>query len=215
MKMIIVKILVVLSFISMIYINYLANSKPLNGISTGEISAKYNTLFTPSGFTFSIWGIIYILVLIFVINFVTIDKVSFASSNMTLIGLLFIISCLINMSWLFTWHFDKILLSTIVMVSFLVVLLLILHYSANTGITYITFSVYAGWVSVALIANISILLLKYDISMFMNHEWFWFYSIIGISVVIGLYMVIFNKNYLYGAVFIWAYFGILMKYLNK
>jgi len=105
----------------MIYMNYLANAKPLGGITTGEISDKYNTLFTPSGFTFSIWGIIYILVFMFVIVFVTSTPTSL--SNPQLLGTLFIISCLLNASWLLSWHYDKILLSTVIMVVFLVTLL--------------------------------------------------------------------------------------------
>lgn len=212
MKMIFLKVLVVLSFISMIYMNYLANSKPLGGISTGEISDKYQTLFTPSGFAFSIWGLIYILVLTFVIKFAF--STSSSTQNMELLGILFIISCFLNIGWLLSWHFDKILLSTIVMIFFLITLLSILEFTKPVGISYATFSIYAGWISVALIANISILLLKYDISIFMRNESFWFYTIIVISAIIGGYMFIFEKNYYYGAVFIWAYFAIAMKYVT-
>lgn len=212
MKMIVLKVGVVISFLVMVYINYLANSKPLGGISTGDISDKYNTLFTPSGFTFSIWGIIYILVLIFVVVFVT--SSANALPNMELLGILFIVSCVWNATWLFSWHFDKMILSTIIMILFLVTLLSILEFTSPEGITLATFSIYAGWISVALIANISILLFKYDIPMFMNNESLWFYIVIAISILIGSYMVIIEKNYYYGAVFIWAYFGIAMKYVN-
>lgn len=210
--MILLKIAAALSFIVMIYINYLANSKPLGGISTGEISKKYNTLFTPSGFTFSIWGIIYLLVFAFVIAFAVSKDGTIP--NITLLGSLFILSCAFNIGWLFCWHFDKIILSTIVMILFLITLLAILQYTSPEGITYLTFSVYAGWVSVALIANISILLRKIGIGIFMNNESIWFYLVLGISLVIGAYMVLIQKNYYYGAVFVWAYFGIAMKYIN-
>jgi hypothetical protein len=190
--------------------NYLANSKPLGGISTGEISAKYNTLFTPSGFTFSIWGIIYLLVFAFVIVFVT--SKSGALPNMNLLGILFIVSCVLNISWLLCWHFDKIFLSSLVMILFLGTLLSMLEFTSPEGITYITFSIYSGWISVALIANISILLFKYKIKLFMNREKIWLYIILAISLLIGGYMVIYEKNYYYGIVFIWAYFGIAMRY---
>jgi len=212
MKMILLKIIVLLSFLLMIYMNYLANSKPLGGISTGDISAKYNTMFTPSGFTFSIWGIIYLLVLVFVIVFVTAQ--TGALPNMSLLGILFVVSCVLNIGWLLCWHFDKILASTLVMILFLITLLSILEFTSPEGITYITFSVYFGWISVALIANISILLFKSDISFFMNNQSLWLYIILGISLLIGSYMVIFEKNYYYGIVFIWAYFGIIMRYVR-
>lgn len=208
-----IKIIAVVSFILMIYVNYLANSKPLGGISTGEISNKYNTLFTPSGFTFSIWGIIYLLVFTFVISFVVAKPE--ASTNTELLAILFIVTCLMNIGWLFCWHFDKILLSTFVMILFLATLLSILQFTNPQGIAYATFSVYSGWISVALIANISILLFKYNITFFMRNESLWLFIILFISVVIASFMVIIEKNYFYGAVFIWAYFGIAMKFKNK
>lgn len=214
--MILIKIFVVIGFISMIYVNYLANApKPINGIPTGEVSVKYQTLFTPAGITFSIWGLIYLLVLIFVIRFVTADAASFAEKKFNLIGILFITTTLFNIAWLFAWHYDKILISTIIMICFLLTLLAILSINQGHSITYITFSIYAGWISVALIANISILLLKYDISLFMSHEWIWFYIVIAISILIGTYMAVVQKNFLYPAVFVWAYVGILMKFLQK
>jgi hypothetical protein len=87
-----------------------------------------------------------------------------------------------------------------------------LEFTSPEGITYITFSIYSGWISVALIANISILLFKYKIKLFMNREKIWLYIILAISLLIGGYMVIYEKNYYYGIVFIWAYFGIAMRY---
>lgn len=210
--MILLKIIIVFAFLFMIYINYLANSKPLGGISTGEISNKYDTLFTPSGFTFSIWGVIYLLVLGFVVVFTTSQESAISSLN--LLGILFIVSCILNITWLFCWHFDKILFSTVVMILFLLTLLSILEFTSPTDLTYIAFSVYAGWISVALIANISILLFKYNVQFFMKRQLLWLYIILFISLLIGLYMVLFEKNYYYGGVFAWAYFGIAMKHKN-
>ena len=210
--MIILKVSVIVFFIGMILMNYLANSLPLNGVSTGQISARYNTMFTPAGVTFSIWGLIYILLAVFVVIFVMSDGSNIP--NMELLGILFLVSCVFNVAWLFTWHFDKIILSVIVMILFLLTLLAILKYVKPFGLSNAAFSVYAGWVSVALIANISILLFKYDISIFMSHETLWLYIILGVSVLIGGYMVIFQRNYYYGAVFIWAYIGIAIRYLS-
>ena len=212
--MIIVKIIVVILFIGMIYINYLANSKPLGGISTGEISNKYNTLFTPSGFTFSIWGIIYLLVGAFVI--VNTFQTTYFSPEISIVIYLFIVSMILNASWLFAWHFDKILLSTLIMITFLIVLLLALN-SIQDGDTlgYITFSVYAGWISVALIANVSILIKKYNIPLFMEHQQFWFVLILIVSLAIMLTMFLVTSNFIYGLVFLWAYYGIAMKFYQK
>jgi len=206
------KLFVVILFASMIYVNYIANSKPLGGITTGEISDKYNTLFTPSGFTFSIWGLIYLLIFVFVISY-TLGNIN-STTNIELLGVLFIITCILNISWLFCWHYDRILLSTIVMVILLVSLLMILQLTNPEGIVKATFSIYAGWISVALIANISILLFKHDITFFMNNEYLSFYSVLIISLLIGGYMVVIEKNYYYGGVFLWAYVGIISKFIR-
>jgi hypothetical protein len=50
-------------FAGMIVMNYLANALPLNGKTTGELSDAFPNLFVPAGLTFSIWGIIYLLLL--------------------------------------------------------------------------------------------------------------------------------------------------------
>ena len=48
------------AFALMILLNVLSNAIPLNGQTMTEISAKYASLFTPAGFAFSIWGVIYL-----------------------------------------------------------------------------------------------------------------------------------------------------------
>ena len=50
-----------LLFGGMLMMNYLANSLPLNNKTTGQLSDAYPNLFVPAGITFSIWGIIYLL----------------------------------------------------------------------------------------------------------------------------------------------------------
>ena len=64
------KILVISNFFALILtlvINGLANVIPLNGKTTGEISDSYPNLFVPAGITFSIWGIIYLMLILFVL----------------------------------------------------------------------------------------------------------------------------------------------------
>ena len=56
-----VKALVVVTYLAMVTMNFLANALPLNGRGTGEVSDAYPSLFTPAGLTFSIWGVIYLL----------------------------------------------------------------------------------------------------------------------------------------------------------
>jgi tryptophan-rich sensory protein len=197
---------------AMLLINYLANSIPIGGNTTGDISGQYNTLFTPAGFTFSIWGVIYLLLIIFIVMlFTTPDGLS---TNKTPILILFNGANLLNIAWLFSWHNDRILLSTVVMMLLLISLLTILVLLSKSDVfAFATFSIYAGWISVATIANIAILITKLNLSFFMNYETIWFALIIIVSLIIGGYMLIKEKNIYYASVFAWAYIGIIAKFI--
>ncbi|MFP4286771.1 MAG: tryptophan-rich sensory protein [Candidatus Izemoplasmataceae bacterium] len=208
----ILTVITVITLIGMLVTNYLANALPIGGNTTGDISEKYTTLFTPAGFTFSIWGLIYLLLIIFVVMLLT--KENILSTNRIIILILFNVVNILNIFWLLSWHNNQILLSTLVIISMLVSLLVILNLlSKSDTFSFVTFSIYAGWISVATIANIAILITKYDIGFFMNYERLWFSFIIGVSLFIAAYMLIKEKNIAYSSVFLWAYLGIIAKFL--
>ncbi|MFW5794354.1 MAG: tryptophan-rich sensory protein [Bacillota bacterium] len=216
MKVIIYKILIVLFYLGMIFINYLANALPLNNRSTGAVSADYPSYFTPAGFTFSIWGIIYLLLGVFIVRALLLNSSDFFSQYPMIFIILFIISCIANMSWLLLWHYDKIFLSTIVILLLLVTVVWITFYLTNINtFTRITFSIYAGWVSIAFIANITILLVKKAIPLFQNNQVLWYVIIMILGVILGLTILGISRNIMYTLVYAWAYFGIFMKHLNQ
>ena len=108
----ILKIFNVLALILMIAVNYAANALPLNGKSTGEVSAEYSNLFTPAGLTFSIWGVIYLLLIIFCI-------IQFTGNNnaaVKAVGWLFAVSSVLNALWLFAWHYEYLAASVLIMI---------------------------------------------------------------------------------------------------
>ena len=57
----------IVALVVVVLVNALANGLPLGGQSTGEVSAKYESLFTPAGYAFAIWGLIYLALFAFVI----------------------------------------------------------------------------------------------------------------------------------------------------
>lgn len=63
------KILILISFIASIILNFLSNTGRLgeSGRTIGELSDDYESLITPPDITFSIWMVIYAIWLIFVI----------------------------------------------------------------------------------------------------------------------------------------------------
>jgi len=98
------KYLNLLLFTGMIVMNYLANALPLNNKTTGELSDALPNLFVPAGITFSIWGIIYLLLLIYCV-------VQFTSTNQLVISYIswvFALNCVLNALWIVCWHYQKI-----------------------------------------------------------------------------------------------------------
>lgn len=215
-KEVIFKSLTAVFFFGMIFMNFLANSLPLNNRGTGQISDDYPAYFTPSGFTFSIWGVIYVLLGIVVIKaIITKNSDFFDEYSMTFL-ILFLVTCVTNILWLLCWHYDKIFLSTVIMLIFLIVLVWITFFTPNLNqLTKITFSIYTGWVSIAFIANITILLVKNKIPIFQDNQVIWYVIVMLIGVILGLTILFMTRNVFYTGVYAWAYFGIFMKHLNQ
>ena len=59
--------LTLLATLATITINVLANTLPINGLYTGDISDRFDIFFVPAGYVFSIWGVIYIGLLVYAV----------------------------------------------------------------------------------------------------------------------------------------------------
>ena len=66
-KKLMLQVLNLATLILTVIVNYVAASVPLGIGNTGEISDLYPNLFVPAGITFSIWGVIYAFLGIFVV----------------------------------------------------------------------------------------------------------------------------------------------------
>ncbi|MBK5201974.1 MAG: tryptophan-rich sensory protein [Spirochaetaceae bacterium] len=219
-----IKILVVLTFIIMIVTNVLANTLPLNGMNTGVVSDSYPNLFAPAGITFAIWGVIYLLLGMFsfyqlgIIN----KNDNISSELLNKIGIIFSISSIINTIWIFTWHYKIIPLSMIFMIGLLVCLIKIVNAIKEEKLSTkeklfvkVPFSIYFGWITVATIANATVLLVSLNWNAFGISESIWTVIIIIIGAIIGILTLLTNKDYFYGLVFIWAYYGIIIKHTTE
>lgn len=205
-----------------IYTNYLANSLPIGGVTTGEVSDLLDNLFTPTGFTFSIWGVIYLGLFVFLISlFRTPNNIK---SFIGKILILFNINCLLNISWIFGWHYKIFPLSLIIMLCLLYTLILIsrlisLNYkdfksSYLHNITSFSFNIYFGWITVATVANFTGLLVSYNWGGFgISHE-VWTSVIILVATAIASFTFIKNKAIWYLLPIIWAFYGIFFKHTS-
>lgn len=218
MGTLILKISTVVAYAIMVTVNYLAIALPLGGRETGAISDIYPSLFTPAGYTFSIWGIIYILLGIYVFYQVTRKEDSSLTSRANRI---FIINALLNAAWLFAWHYNLIWLSLLIMIALLVTLIYIANILRANILTKeenwtirLPFSVYFGWITVATIANATILLVSLGWDGFGLPDSAWMVAILLIGTAIGSWRTIYDQSIPYGLVLVWAYGGILTKHLS-
>jgi len=210
------KYVVLILFVAMVGVNFLANALPLNGVTTGDLSDLYTNLFTPAGLTFSIWGLIYLL-----LGGFTIYQLTKESSAISKLRRYFIWTSLANIAWIFAWHYQIIWLSLIIMVTFLVLLIKtasILRKQQHTSKDHLwlklPFSVYFGWISVATIANFTVFFVDIGWNRFGLSEVFWMIAILIVGALIGSARALYDKNLAYLGVFVWAYIGILIKHTS-
>ena len=204
-----IKYLNLILFAGMIVINYLANAIPLNDKTTGELSDSFPNLFVPAGITFSIWGIIYLLLIVYCI-------VQFTGSNqiaISNISWLFCISCILNALWIVSWHYGKLPLSLIVMLGMLISLIYIniLIKDLQFGIIKASFGIYLGWICIATIANVTTLLVYYNWNRFGISEEIWTIIMISAGVLIVALSIYRLRNPFIGLSVIWAFTGIILK----
>ena len=221
----IVKILVVISFLGMIAANTVAVVLPRYNISTKEVSDLYPNLFTPAPYTFSIWSVIYLALACFVVYQVNPprkDKGIFTPSDLLRIRFAFIFSSVINILWIFSWHYLKLTLSVILMLFLLASLIYVnrltrrIHLNTREKLLVrVPFSLYFGWITVATIANITAFLVKNNWNGFEIAPEAWTIILLIIGVIIASAVVIQNKDYIYPFVILWAYGGILSNHISE
>ncbi|MCK7462194.1 MAG: tryptophan-rich sensory protein [Sphingobacterium sp.] len=196
-------------FAGMIVMNYLANALPLNGRTTGEISSAYPNLFTPAGVTFSIWGVIYLLLAGYCIVQLSDKGLPIAKG----VGWLFAVSCLLNALWIMAWHYEKVPLSLVIMAGLLVTLILINMKLKDRplGLTKAAFGVYLGWICIATIANVTTLLVRSNWNGFGISQEIWAILMIAVGAAIVSVAIVKLANPFLGLAVVWAFAGIILK----
>jgi hypothetical protein len=209
----------VLAFVLTVVVNSLAGSTTLlGGKLTAEISDANPTLVTPAGYVFSIWGIIYVLLGIFVV-FQALPSQAGKDFHER-IGWLFVLSSLLNIVWLFLWQYEYLSLSVVVMFLLLASLIAI-YLRLNIGkskvalreklAVHVPFSVYLGWITIATIADVSVTLVSVNWDGFGISQEMWAVLVVVVALLITLLVVATRKDVAYGLVIIWALLGIAVK----
>jgi translocator protein len=211
------RILNFLTVLVTLTVNGLANALPLNGQNTGEISNRFPVLFTPAGYVFSIWGVIYLGLLAFGIYQLLPSQKN--NPRLEKLGYWFILSNVFNSAWIFAWHFNLFPLSLVIMLG-LLTSLLVIYQRLQIGVSPVSrrelwlvnipFSIYLGWISVATIANFSVVLYNtgWDGSGFAAA---WTVLVLAVAVAVGTAMIFLRNEVAFPLVLIWAFTGIWQK----
>jgi len=210
-----------------IIVNALANILPFNEVTTGQVSDSYPNLFTPPGYVFSIWGVIYLLSVVFMIYQV---RPSQRESNyLKEIGLLYLVSAIINISWLFLFHYSygvsSIYFASVLVLLLLLLVLIMIYIKLRIGesripfyeklAVHLPFSVYLSWISLASIAGIASALNILIPNISMTNQTFGTAIMIIVAVLLSSLMLFKRRDLAFVLVVIWALVGIAFKQIDN
>ena len=226
-----------IAFAAVITVNGLANSLPLNGANTGVLSDEIPNLFVPAGLTFTIWGLIYLLLAGYVFAVIreawakrgvagspaSPDASAWTGRD----AALFLANMAANAAWIFAWHWRQVGLAMLIMLVILGTLIALEQGSqrkiakggsldettspARRFFLTVPLRVYLGWISVATIANATAVLVKAGWNGFGLDPRAWTVIVIVAGLAVALGFSVAKKQYAAPLVVVWAYAGIVLK----
>ncbi len=219
-------ILVVLNtvtFAAVILVNIITAYGDLHGNTVGEVSRKFNSLFAPAGYAFSIWGLIYLMLA----GFVAFQWYALISRKYSELidntSWYFILSNIANVLWLVCWLNELIGLSVIIMLILLwSLIMLVLKHDMELKdaafpvlvFTWWPISVYTGWIVTATVANIAAYLNIYWNGYPLTPQ---LWTIIMIIIAFVIYILLILKRNMREAAFvgIWALSAIAVRHWEQ
>lgn len=205
-------------FLIQVLFNVLSTVGVLFGNTNADISDKYKTLITPAGFAFSIWGVIYFFQACFVIWSVLPQQ----KSNKLIskdISWFFAISCLLNAIWVIVFAVGTdiaVQICSFILFSVLISIL-IAYVRCNAWLRLnntwpeflfidVAFSLYAGWLTVASILNVSIAFIAsgHTESLWDVPAETWSVIMLSAALLINILVVLTRQDFVFPLVLAWA-----------
>ncbi|MBP6643519.1 MAG: tryptophan-rich sensory protein [Flavobacteriales bacterium] len=207
-----------------IFWNYWSNTGAINGRTVGELSDKFANLFTPAGYAFAIWGLIFLGLLVLVGNqFRLAFRGGVHDETIEQIGPWLSIANVGNAAWLWFWLHEQTGLSVLVMLvilfSLIQVVLRLNMERWDAPLSVIAFvwwpiCLYSGWIAVATIANIAAWLTSIQWSMGLT-EVQWTVVMISVAGVLNLIMIFTRNMREFALVGVWAIAAIAARHWGE
>lgn len=208
----------IVALVFMLVMNGASQAIPFNGQTSAEISNRLPIFFVPANYVFSVWGVIYVLL----ITFIVYQALPSQRENpyVRKIGYWFALSSIANGTWLLLFHYNLFALSMIAMLVLLASLIMIYTRigvgqgkvsTATHWCIQIPFSTYLGWITVATVANASYVLYDAGWNGFGISGEIWAAIMLVIAAVITLTIIVTRRDVAYSAVLLWALVGIIIK----
>jgi hypothetical protein len=217
------QIINVFAIIFTIVMNALSNILSFGGVNTGEAADRFFSYFTPAGYVFSIWSVIYTLLIIFIVYQVRSSQVN--AEYLGKIGFIYLFNGIFNVTWLIAFHFavdtPLLLLLTEPLMLGILVTLLYLYVKLEIGVSevplsqklavHLPVSVYLGWISVATIANTASVLNEF-LTIPLDTQYLWTALVLVVALLLAIIMIVKRRDFAYSLIIVWAATGIYVKW---
>jgi len=219
------QIINVFAIIFTIVMNALSNILSFGGVNTGEAADRFFSYFTPAGYVFSIWSVIYTLLIVFIVYQVRTSQVN--AEYLGKIGFIYLFNGIFNATWLIAFHFavdtPLLLLLTEPLILGVLVTLLYIYVKLEIGVSevplseklavHLPVSVYLGWISVATIANTASVLNEF-ITFPLDTQYLWTALVLVVALLLAIIMIVKRRDFAYSLVVVWAAIGIYVKWTS-
>ncbi|MDZ7834336.1 MAG: tryptophan-rich sensory protein [Alkalibacterium sp.] len=196
-----------ITYVLMLVVNYITST------DVGMIADQNPALIQPAGYVFSIWGVIYLFLFIWIVRLFFIDYERdrvYKSVRYWVIA-----NFILNALWIIAFTREWYLTSVIVIIALLVTLFFIYKKITRVSTNWfdrLPFSIYFGWVTVATIVNIVEWVKEMGIEEVLGfNEYQWTLTLLIIGTGIAVFVSLLHLDWLYPLVFAWAYTGIIIE----
>ncbi|MCA0170434.1 tryptophan-rich sensory protein [Bacillus sp. RAR_GA_16] len=179
-------------------------------IFSGDMVGGNDVLIAPAGYTFAIWFVIYLLLLISLVRQFTAsecDQVLYVK-----ISYLFASSMLLSGTALLVSESVALLFIAGSLITLAILYTIITKNPERSSFFSVPFSFYLAWTSIATIVDVFVMAEANDVALiFGMNELAWTIIMLIIGAGLAVYFSLYNDDLIYPIVFLWGYFGIFVK----